>query len=248
MNWLNIHTDILRSEAYLGADPIERATWLSLLGWCATQENGGLIEDAADWKDRKWQQVCGITKDEVDLKSELYAFENKNLVVSYYPTESETAVLAKREAGKKGGRPKKTAIEKETKPSGSKTDNHVDKVTKREALTKGKERECKVKVKVKKEEPAATLPFVSESFKESWQEWVCYLKEKRKTPTKMTIKKQLNQLSKINEKDAIITINNSIQNGWQGLFPLERTELGQTNKSSGRKGTSAGDFTNLPLL
>jgi len=44
MNWINIHTDTLRSEDYLGADPIERATWLNLMGWCCSQENGGMIK------------------------------------------------------------------------------------------------------------------------------------------------------------------------------------------------------------
>ena len=82
MNYLNIHTDFLRSEAYLGAEPIERATWLNLMAWCASQENGGVIENAESWTDRKWQQLCGITLDEVKTISSLYGFKDGSLMVS----------------------------------------------------------------------------------------------------------------------------------------------------------------------
>ena len=143
MNWLNIHTDILRSEAYLGADPIERATWLNLMGWCATQENGGVIEGAQEWKDRKWQQLCGITKTEVETDSELYGFEEGNLVVYFYPAEKEAEVMAKREAGKKGGRPRKPLKNKGEKPHGLANGNHEVKLSKREAITEGKGMEGK---------------------------------------------------------------------------------------------------------
>jgi len=123
MNYLNLHTDLLRSEEYIGAEPLERATWLSLLAWCATQENGGIIADCKNWSDRKWQQICGITKSEVETISELYEFKDDNLVVNFYPIESENTVKAKRENGNKGGRPKQTQWEK---PCGYPKPNHMD--------------------------------------------------------------------------------------------------------------------------
>ena len=85
MNYLNLHTDFLRSVEYLGAEPIERATWLNLLAWCASQENGGVIENANTWNDRKWLQICGVTKEEAYLKSELYEISNSgSLIVNFY--------------------------------------------------------------------------------------------------------------------------------------------------------------------
>ena len=105
MNYLNIKTDILRSEDYLGADPVERATWLNLLGWCASQENGGIIKDAKNWKCRKWQQIAGVTLEEVSLESALYFLDDSgSLVVNYYPTEMEIVAQSRREAGRKGGK------------------------------------------------------------------------------------------------------------------------------------------------
>lgn len=113
MNYLNLHTDILRSIEYLGSEPIERATWLNLIGWCCSQENGGIIVGAADWTDRKWQQLCGVTKEEATLVSELYRIDNQGcLRVKFYPSDKEAEVKAKRATaranGAKGGRPKKT--------------------------------------------------------------------------------------------------------------------------------------------
>lgn len=118
MNWLNIHTDTLRSQEFLGAEPVERATWLALLGWCATQENSGVIQGAKSWTDRRWQQTCGVTKAEADTKSELFLFEGESLVVSFYPVEKQAEVVAKREAGKRGGRPRKPLETQGEKPSG----------------------------------------------------------------------------------------------------------------------------------
>ena len=124
MNYLNIHTDILRGVEFIGADPVERATWLALLGWCATQENSGTIKECKNWKSRQWQQLAGVTEDEVKTTSELYGFEGENLVVKFYPVESEAAVKSKREKGKLGGRPKK--VKPTENPDGIKEENHMD--------------------------------------------------------------------------------------------------------------------------
>jgi len=155
MNWLNIHTDTLRSQEFLGAEPVERATWLALLGWCATQENSGVIQGAKSWTDRRWQQTCGVTKAEADTKSELFLFEGESLVVSFYPVEKQAEVVAKREAGKRGGRPRKpleTQGEKpHGKPDGSAEVNHEPKQSESEAETEGKRREEKERERKEKE-------------------------------------------------------------------------------------------------
>ena len=124
MNYLNIHTDILRGVEFIGADPTERATWIALLGWCATQENGGVIEGCKNWKSRQWQQLAGVTEEEVKTTSKLYGFEGENLVVEFYPVQSEAAVKAKRENGKLGGRPSK--VKAEENPDKIKGKNHMD--------------------------------------------------------------------------------------------------------------------------
>ena len=151
MNYLNLHTDLLRSEDYLGAEPVERATWLNLMAWCATQENGGTIRNAADWTDRKWQQIVGITLQEVtDQSGSLYWFDQDgNLVVNHYPAEKESEVKELRERGKRGGLARTQAKTQAAKDNGKKggrpknpTENPSENPSETQAKTqrKGKER------------------------------------------------------------------------------------------------------------
>lgn len=104
MRWLNIEIATLRSPSYIGAEPVERATWLSLLGYCADQENGGRIVACKRWKDRQWQQVCGITQSEAHTSSQLWHFDGDDIVVAFYPVAREAEMQAKRKAGSIGGR------------------------------------------------------------------------------------------------------------------------------------------------
>ncbi|HWB61775.1 MAG TPA: hypothetical protein VG733_19990 [Chthoniobacteraceae bacterium] len=103
MNWLNINLTTLRSPAYLGSTPVERATWLQLLAYCADQENGGRIAGAASWKDRQWQQICGVTAREVRAASRLVTIEGGDVCVHFFPLDKQLEVQLKREAGRRGG-------------------------------------------------------------------------------------------------------------------------------------------------
>jgi hypothetical protein len=100
MNWLNLNITVLDSEEFLGAEPIQRATWLCLLRYCIGQENGGRIKGAKSWTDRKWQQVVRVTGEEAAASCELWTWEGEDLVVAFYPNEKETEVRQKRETAK----------------------------------------------------------------------------------------------------------------------------------------------------
>jgi len=119
--WLNLNVSVLDSPEVVGAEPVERATWLFLLRFCVGQENGGRIKGCRNWKDRQWQQLVRITQAETQAKTKLWVWEDDDLLVSFYPSEKENQVQrlrnigsvtseAKTEAarlnGKKGGRPK----------------------------------------------------------------------------------------------------------------------------------------------
>lgn len=109
MDWLNIHRSTLSAEQFLGCEPVQRATWLCLMAYCADQENGGRIEGAAEWGDRKWQQVVRVTKGEVSESCPLWSWDGGAVVVWAYPAEKEAEVRRNRENGGKGGRPPKPA-------------------------------------------------------------------------------------------------------------------------------------------
>jgi hypothetical protein len=104
MDWLNLHVSVLDSPQVLRCDPIRRATWLFLLRYCISQENGGLIEDCTAWGDTSWQQIVRVKLREVLAESPLWTWEGNNLRVTFYPAEKEAEVQAKRTGGTYGGK------------------------------------------------------------------------------------------------------------------------------------------------
>lgn len=103
MHYLNTPLSVTRGPEYRGSSPAERGTWFSLSAYCADQENGGRIVGGALWKDRQWQQVCGVTMREIRAASRLVTFEGDDVIVFGYPVEQEAKIQAKRNAGKAGG-------------------------------------------------------------------------------------------------------------------------------------------------
>lgn len=98
---------------------------------------------------------------------------------------------------------------------------------------KGDNKEDNTKIKGLVDAPS--FPFESEEFLTAWQSWLDYRKEIRKKLTPSTIKKQFNEFKKWGEQKAIISIEMSIKNGWQGLFEPARSEGGKTLTSEDHK-------------
>ena len=104
MIYLNLKTATLRSPEYIGTEPTGRATWLNILCYCCEQENGGVIPGCEGWKDRQWQQTCGVTLAEVREECGLWAWQGGDLAVAFYPADKQAEVQAKRQAGSRGGK------------------------------------------------------------------------------------------------------------------------------------------------
>lgn len=120
MNWLNLEVYTFRSEQYIGSEPIARATWLNVLAWCCEQENCGRIEAASSWGDRRWQQTCGVTKEEVMRSAPLLTWEGDALIVWNYPTDKQEEVQSKRKGGANGGRSRSEAKTQAARINGAK--------------------------------------------------------------------------------------------------------------------------------
>ena len=87
------------------------------------------------------------------------------------------------------------------------------------------------KDKVKEE---IELPFVSEFFAEIWNAWKDYKKKEFKFTYKtkqseLAALNELIKLSKGHEDQAIKILNQSMANGWKGLFNLKEDAKGTTN-------------------
>ena len=99
MHWLNIHTSTLDSAEFLCATPLEQATWLKLLRYCAGQENSGVIRGSSRWPDRHWQQLVRVKLRDVRRECGLWERDGDDLKVKFYPADKELEVQAKRRAG-----------------------------------------------------------------------------------------------------------------------------------------------------
>lgn len=120
MNWINIKTSDLRAPQFIGSDPTARGTWVAVLGYCYEQENSGLIVGCKTWKDRQWQQVCGVTRVEIDGARSLMSWQDDDLKVWAYPCDLENEIKRKREAGRKGGQARTQAKIEASKTNGAK--------------------------------------------------------------------------------------------------------------------------------
>jgi hypothetical protein len=120
MIYLNLKTSTLRAPEYIGSEPTQRGTWLNLMCYCCEQENGGVIDGCAGWKDRQWQQTAGVTLAEVREDCDLWKWDGEALVVTFYPSDKEAEVRGKREAGKRGGSAKTEAKTQASRQNGAK--------------------------------------------------------------------------------------------------------------------------------
>jgi hypothetical protein len=104
--------------------------------------------------------------------------------------------------------------------------------------TKRNEVETEVENETETNALRATLPaiFFGEDVNAAWLEWEQYRKEKKQKLTPSTKKKQMQFLGGRAGPEAIAIINQSITNGWTGLFELKQNNNGNRPNN---KGTSA---------
>lgn len=103
MEFLNLPSQVTRTDEYADAEPVQRATWFSLLCYCASMENSGRIKDCRGWKSRKWEQMTGVTQEEVMSTCSLYTWEGDDLIICFYPLDAERKVQSRSTAGRLGG-------------------------------------------------------------------------------------------------------------------------------------------------
>jgi hypothetical protein len=210
MEWLNVHVSTVRDPAYVGSPPVERATWLNLITYCAEQENGGRIVGAKAWKDRQWQQTCGVTKREVNVAEKLLQWEGEDLIVFFYPMEKEDEVKAKREGGRAGGvRSGQARTKHSLKHDGSTASPDTRSTPSTEG--KGKEGEA---ARIS----SALIPtsLQTAEFAVAWDSWQAHWSQtfgRGRAMPLQTEDAQLRELIALGPKQAVAAIRNSIAKG-----------------------------------
>jgi len=103
MEYINIKLETVGDIRFVGARPVMRATWLSLLVYCAKQENSGRIANCRSWGNDTWAQIAGLRKAEVHAECGLWSWEGDDLVVWGYPLHNEQVCRTRRSIGRTGG-------------------------------------------------------------------------------------------------------------------------------------------------
>lgn len=127
-----------------------------------------------------------------------------------------TFTESRRNNGNLGGRPKK---EKPTgKPKRNHKHNHM-----------GNHMGNEDEIVIENKNDNAIRPFDSKKFNTAWNSWLTYRREIKK-PYRSAMSEQaaLKNLSKHPEETAIAMIENSIANGWQGIFELKTNGNGKS--------------------
>lgn len=220
MNWLNIRLATLRAPEYIGSDPVARATWWNIVCYCAEQENGGKIIGAKKWKDRQWQQTCGVTLAEVDAAGYLLKWEEDDLSVWNYPLEKEAEIRVKREAGHVGGkRSGKERLKHAAKQKRSSASSSAESSASTEGEVEGEgERNEK---KNCAGAHGCSLPSALDTprFREAWAKYVSYRKRRHIAallPESVAL--QWSKMEGWGEAAAVDQIDETIRSGWQGIF------------------------------
>ncbi len=104
MHWLNIEIIRTQGPEYTSAEPAQQLAWFHLLLYCAQQENGGIIREAATFTDRQWMRLIDVEGATLRTECLLWTWaQDGSLIVWEYPAKQEQVVQAKREGGRRGG-------------------------------------------------------------------------------------------------------------------------------------------------
>lgn len=82
-------------------------------------------------------------------------------------------------------------------------------------------------------QPVEFLNFEDDESNEAWKEWLQYRKEKKKSVTGRTKEMQLRLLQSMTAEQRIASINQSITQGWTGLFEVKTFKNNQKNDFTG---------------
>lgn len=154
------------------------------------------------------RQIRNLLKELDDLKLIVRADHNGQRIIRTVEKVALQSILAVSEGGNKlpRGRQKIARGGGNKLPTYIKEYNKVDKDTRSNAPIVG-----------------SPLPFSSEAFSKAWFSWIDYRKEIKKPIKQSTIDFQWRQFVLWGEQKSIDSINQSITNGWTGLFETKHS-------------------------
>ncbi len=111
MKYWEQETSVLVQPEMAAADSTSIGVWMRILNYCAIQENGGRITNAATTlrSERALSATLGITRDELEHALEhstIVFLDGTDLCILNYCHREQSTLEARRTGGKNGGRPR----------------------------------------------------------------------------------------------------------------------------------------------
>ena len=164
MNWININTSQSRDPRYMDSTWLERGAWLSMVAYCTERETAGVIVGARLWSDRQWLIALGGLLTDISRESALWSWSGDDLHLELYPHDIQATVIARREAGRKGGQ-----ATSEAKTEAVRANGNVEKAKQKQSKSKAKSKPKEMERKEKEME--GTLSYQSAVADERERDW-----------------------------------------------------------------------------
>lgn len=78
---IDVPTSLLRAPEWAASKHVQRATWLCVVVWAAEQGYGERIKNGRRWDNAQWEQMCGVTLDEILSAGPLITCEGDDLLI-----------------------------------------------------------------------------------------------------------------------------------------------------------------------
>jgi len=164
MNWININTSQSRDPRYMDSTWLERGAWLSMVAYCTERETDGVIVGARLWSDRQWLIALGGLLTDISPDALLWSWSGDDLHLELYPHDLQATVIARREAGRKGGQ-----VKSEAKAEAVRANGNVEKAKQKQSKSKAKSKPKEMERKEKELE--GTLSYQSAIADERERDW-----------------------------------------------------------------------------
>ena len=164
MNWININTAQSRDPRYMDSTWLERGAWLSMVAYCTERETAGVIVGARLWSDRQWLIALGGLPADISTVAALWSWSGDDLHLELYPHDMQATVIARREAGRKGGQ-----ATSEAKTEAVRANGNVEKAKQKQSKSKAKSKPKEMERKEKEME--GTLSYQSAVADERERDW-----------------------------------------------------------------------------
>ena len=166
MNWININTSQSRDPRYMDSTWLERGAWLSMVAYCTERETDGVIVGARLWSDRQWLIALGGLLTDISRESRLWSWSGDDLHLELYPHDMQATVIARREAGRKGGQATSDAKTEAVRANGN-----VEKAKQKQSKSKAKSKPKEMEGKEMESKDKNTLSYQSAVADERERDW-----------------------------------------------------------------------------